>query len=116
MRVDRKLLLILPTVVLVLVGAGLFYTASQLQRMVAASSDLSRRAAFVDSVEHGQRHLTNAQALQIIDYSLAAEENRTTAIGAARDLVRLVAWITLGCCVLLAVAIRRVPREQPRSA
>lgn len=116
MRPDRKLLLILSTVVLVLVAAGLFYMANQLHRLVVASGDLPQRVAFVDSVEHGQRHLTTPQALNIIYFSLRAEANRTAAIDAARDTVQLIAWITLACCVLLAVAIRRVPREtEPRS-
>lgn len=116
MRVDRKLLLILSTVVLVLAAAGLFYMASQLRRLVVASDDLPQRVAFVDSVEHGQRHLTTPQALNIIDFSLRAEANRTAAIDAARDSIQLIAWITVGCCVLLTVAIRRVPREtEPRS-
>lgn len=111
MRVDRKLLLILPTVVLVLVAAGLFYTASRLRLIVRGSDDLPRREAFVDSASHGEHPLTAAQALGIVHLSLEAEANRTAAIDAVHDVVQLVAWITVGCCVLLLLGIRRVPRE-----
>lgn len=111
MRVDRKLLLILPTVVLVLVTAGLFYTASRLQLIVRGSDDLARRTAFIAAVDRGEKHLTTTQALGIIHYSLEAEGNRTAAIIAVHDLLQLVAWITLACCVLLIVTIRRIPRQ-----
>lgn len=110
MRIDRKLLLILPTVVLAFATAGLFYTASRLTLIVRGSDDLARRTAFIASVDRGERQLTTAQALGIIHYSLEAEGNRTAAIDAAHDVIQLLAWITLCCCVLLAVTIRRVPR------
>lgn len=113
MRVDRKLLLILPTVVLVLVTAGLFYTATRLRLIARGSDDLPRRTAFLASVDRGERHLTATQALGIIHYSLEAEGNRTAAIVAVHDVIQLVAWITLCCCALLAWTIRRVPRETP---
>ncbi len=112
MRVDRKLLLIIPTVVLVLLSAGLFYTATRLRLIVVGSDDLPRRAAIVGSLERGERRISTAQAIGIIRVSLEAEQNRTAAIDAAHDLVQLVAWITAGCCVLLIWGIRQVPRER----
>lgn len=112
MRVDRKLLLILPTVVLVLLSAGLFYTATRLRLIVSGSDDLPRRAAIVGSLERGERRISMAQAIGIIRVSIEAEQNRTAAIDAVHDLVQLVAWITAGCCVALIWGIRQVPRER----
>lgn len=113
MRVERKLFLIAPSVVLVLVCAAMFYTATRLQLMVAGSDDLPKRAAFIASVERGERTITTEQAVQLVQFSLDAEVKRTAAIVAAHDLLSLLGWIGMLCCIVLLWTIRRVPRELP---
>jgi hypothetical protein len=110
MRLDRKFLLILPSIVLVLVAGGIFYTATRLRLIVAGSDDIARRTAYITAVEKGTKTITTPQAVELIDISLQAEAKSKAAVDAAHDLVMFLAWITVGCCVLLFWGISGVPR------
>lgn len=111
MRLDRKLLLIAPTIVLVLVVAGMVYAATQLHVLGSISDTWKERDAFVSSVESGKRTMTERQALGLLRLSLDVESRRTAAIIASRDLLIVLSAIGLLSCVTLGVGIRSVPRE-----
>lgn len=111
MKLDRKLLLIAPAIVLVLVAGGIAYTAYELRYLVNASASWQDRSDFVNAVVRGEKPLTEAQAIRMLQYSLDAEAKRTTAISATRDLLIELAGIALLSCGVLALGIRSVPRE-----
>jgi hypothetical protein len=113
MRLDRKFLLIAPTLVLVLIVAGLFYTTTKMQQIVDASATWQMRSDYVAAVEKGQRPLTNAKAVQIVRLSLEAESRRTAAIVAMNELLFTLCMMTLVCCGTLLWAIKGVPRTLP---
>ena len=113
MRLDRKFLLIAPSIVLVLIVVGLFYTATRLSQIVEASGSWATRDAFIASVERGDRKLAAPKALQIVRISLEAERRRTSAIEATRQLLVVLGWMTLVCAGVLLWTIRRVPRTEP---
>ena len=113
MRFDRKFYLIAPTLVLVFIVAGVFYTASRLRQIVAASDNLQRRSDYVTQIERGQRHITNEKAVQIVRLSLEAEHVRTSAIAAANELLITLGAMTVLCCGALLWAIKGVPRTLP---
>ena len=113
MRLDRKFLLIAPTLVLALIAAGLFYTATRLRQIVQASDNWEKRAAFITSVERGERQLSPNKALALVRLSLEAERRRSGAIEAAEELILVLGAITFACVALLLVTIRRVPRTEP---
>ena len=113
MRLDRKFYLIAPTLVLVLIVAGVIYTTTRLQQIVAASDNLQRRADYVAQIERGQRHITNEKAVQLVRLSLEAEHVRTSAIVAANELLLTLAAMTFLCCGVLLWAIKGVPRTLP---
>ena len=111
MRLDRKLLLIAPTIVLLFVVAGLVYAASQLHALGRTSSTFTDRNAFVASVERGEKKLELRQAIGMLRWSLDVEAERTAAISAARDLVIELSVIGAIACVVLMIGIRGVPRQ-----
>jgi len=113
MRLDRKFYLIAPTLVLVFIVAGVFYTTTRLRQIVAASDNLQRRAEYVMQIERGQRHITNEKAVQLVHLSLEAEHVRTSAIVAANELLITLGAMTLLCCGALLWAIKGVPRTLP---
>jgi hypothetical protein len=113
MRLDRKFLLIAPSIVLVLIVVGLFYTATRLSQIVEASGSWATRDAYIASVERGDRQLAAPKALQIVRISLEAERRRTSAIEATRELLVVLGWMTLVCAGVLLWTIRRVPRTEP---
>lgn len=113
MKLDRKFLLIAPTVVLVFIVAGLFYTTTRLRLIVESSDNLPRRLAYVEQLEQGKRQITNAKAIQIVSLSLDAEQRRSAAITAANELLVTLGLITLACCVALFWVIKGVPRTLP---
>jgi hypothetical protein len=113
MRLDRKFLLIAPSVVLVLIVAGLFYTATRLSQIVEAGGSWGMREAYIASVERGERQLSAPKATQLVRISLEAERRRTDAIEAAQELLIVLGWMTLACCAVLLWTIRRVPRTEP---
>ena len=53
MRLDRKLLLIAPTIVLVFVVAGMAYAALQMRLLSDVGNSWKDRSAFIASVEKG---------------------------------------------------------------
>lgn len=113
MRLDRKFLLIAPTVVIGLIVAGLFYTTTRLDQIVESSNNWQMRSDYVASVEHGQRHLTNEKAIQLVRLSLEAERRRTAAIIATNELILTLSLMTLVCCATLLWAIKGVARTLP---
>ena len=113
MRLDRKFLLIAPTLVLALIGAGTFYTASRLRQIVEASDNWQTRSDFVAAIEHGQRRITNEKAVQLVRLSLDAEQKRTGAIEATNELLLTLGAMTLVCFVVLLWTIKGVPRTLP---
>lgn len=113
MKLDRKFLLIAPTVVLALIVAGLFYTTTRLRLIVESSDNLPQRSAFVTSIEQGKRQITAAKAVQIVRLSLEAERRRSIAIAAANDLLLTLGAMALACCVALLWVIRYIPRTLP---
>lgn len=111
MRLDRKLLLIAPTIVLILVAAGFVYTAAQLHLLASVSDAFRDGNAFIAAVERGEKPLEARQALGILRFSLDVEAKRSAAIAATRDLMIALSGIALVSCGVLAFGIRSVPRE-----
>lgn len=111
MRLDRKLLLIAPAIVLALLFVGVAYTATQLHVLTADSGDWTVRNGFVTAVAHGTKPLTQRQAVEMLEYSLAAEAERTNAIASARDLLIVLTVIGFVACAVLVIGIRGVPRQ-----
>ena len=111
MRLDRKLLLIAPTLVLVLVSAGIVYAAIQLHVLSSVSDSLKQRSDFIAAVERGEKRLDQRQALELLDYATQVESRRTAAISASHDLLVTLAAMALVSCAVLGYGIRSVPRE-----
>jgi hypothetical protein len=110
-RLDRKLLLIAPAIVLFFVVAGIIYAAFQMHVLSSVSDTWKERSDFIASVERGEKTLTQKQAVGLLRYTLEVESKRTSAILASRDLLVVLAAIALVSCAVLAVGIRGVPRE-----
>jgi hypothetical protein len=113
MRFDRKFYLIAPTLVLVFIVVGVFYTASRLRQIVEASDNLQRRMDYVTQLEHGQRRITNEKAVQLVRLSLEAEQVRSGAIVATNELLLTLGVMTFLCCGGLLWAIKGIPRTLP---
>ncbi len=111
MRFDRKLLLIAPTIVLVLVVAGIIYSAVELQVLSGVSETLQERSDYVAAVERGEKPMDREQALKIIHAQFEVEAKRTAALVAARDLLGILSVIGAVSLVVLGVGVRSVPRE-----
>lgn len=111
MRLDRKLLLIAPTIVLGFVVAGMIYAAVQLRVLSNVGATWKDRSDFIASVERGDKKLDQRQSLGILRYSLDVEAKRTEAIVATRDLLIVLSAIALLSCAALVLGIRTVPRE-----
>jgi hypothetical protein len=109
-RLDRKLLLIAPTIVLVFVVAGIVYAAVQLHVLASVSETEKDREAFIASVERGEKTLEPRQSLSLLRVGLDVETKRTAAIVASRDLLIELAAIAFVSCVVLAIGVRGVPR------
>jgi hypothetical protein len=113
MRLDRKFLLIAPTIVLAFIVAGMFYTATRLRQIVEASDNWQMRSDYVASLENGRRQIKMDKAVQLVRLSLEAERKRTGAIDATNELLLTLGVMTLACCIVLLLAIRGVPRTLP---
>lgn len=111
MRLDRKLLLIAPTIVLVCVIAGMLYAASELHVLAAVGDTWQARNDFVAAVERGEKPLAEHQAIDLLHYAFEVEAKRTNAIVAMRDLLIVLGAIGLAACAVLAIGVRAVPRE-----
>jgi len=110
-RLDRKLLLIAPTIVLVFVVAGMIYAAAQMHVLAGVSDTLESRRAFITAVERGKKPLDQRQAINIINAQFDVESRRSTALNATRDLLELLSVIAFASIGMLAFGIRSVPRE-----
>lgn len=111
MRLDRKLLLIAPTIVLICVVAGMIYAATQLHVLSSVSDTWKERSDFVAAIARGDKQITAAQAVRLLQFGLDVEQRRTAAIIASRDLLGWLAGIAFVACAALVVGIRTVPRE-----
>lgn len=111
MRLDRKLLLIAPAIVLFFVVAGIVYAGLQMRVLSSVSDTWQERSDFIASVERGEKQLSQQQAMGLLRQALEVESKRTSAIAASRDLLFLLAAIALVSCAVLAIGIRGVPRE-----
>lgn len=111
MRLDRKLLLIAPTIVLVCVVAGMVYAAMELHVLSTVSDTWKERSDFVAAIARGDKNISQLQAARLLQAGLDVESKRTAAIIASRDLLGWLAGIGLVACMALAVGIRSVPRE-----
>jgi hypothetical protein len=110
-RLDRKLLLIAPTIVLLFVFAGFIYTAAELRVLGSVSSNWKDRSDYITAVQRGEKPLEPSKAVGILRFALDAEAKRTAAIMASRDLVLALSVIGLLSCAVLVVGVRAVPRE-----
>jgi hypothetical protein len=110
-RLDRKLFLIAPTIVLVFVVVGLVYAAIQLHVLGSVSATLGERTDFIAAVERGEKTLDARQAVGLLRLSMDVEAKRTAALTASRDLLLELAAIALVSCGVLGFGIRFVPRE-----
>lgn len=111
MRLDRKLLLIAPTIVLVFVAAGMLYAARELHVLASVSETWRARSDFLAAVERGEKPLAEHQAINLLHYAFDVEAKRTAAIVATRDLLVVLGIIGLAACAFLAIGVRSVPRE-----
>lgn len=111
MRLDKKLLLIAPAVVLALVVAGMVYTATELQVLVRSNETIAGRKDFIDAVIRGEKPLDRQQAVGILQVALDVEAKRSAAIVATRDLLIELSVAALIAWVVLAIGIRDVPRK-----
>lgn len=111
MRLDRKLLLIAPAIVLVLVLAGMLYASAQLHVLASVSASERDRSEFIAAVAAGKKALNERQSAELLQWSLEVEARRTAAILASRDLLIELAAIGFVSCAVLLVGIRGVPRE-----
>jgi hypothetical protein len=110
-RLDRKLLLIAPTIVLLLVAVGLVFAARQLHLLGTVSDSFQERNAFIAAVERGEKSLDARRAVGLVRLGLDVETRRTAAVIATRDLILALSAIAFVSCVVLALGIRTVPRE-----
>lgn len=111
MRLDRKLLLIAPTIVLVCVVAGMVYAAVELHVLSSVSDTWKERSDFVAAIARGDKTITQQQAARLLQYEFDVEARRTAAIVATRNLLGWLAGIGFVACIALAVGVRSVPRE-----
>lgn len=111
MRLDRKLLLIAPAIVLACVVAGMVYTAAELHVLARSSDTLTARKEFVDAVARGEKPLDQRQAVGILQVALDVEAKRSAAITASRDLLVELSAVAFVAWAVLAYGIRGVPRE-----
>jgi hypothetical protein len=110
-RLDKKLLLIAPAIVLAFVVAGIVYTAAELHVLARSSDTLTARKEFIDQVARGEKPLDERQAINILQVALEVEGKRTAAIVASRDLLIELSAVALVAWGFLVVGIRGVPRE-----
>jgi hypothetical protein len=116
-RLDRKLLLIAPAIVLVFVVAGIVYTSVQLHVLGSVSDTFRERSDFIAAVERGDKGLDQRQALGLLHLQFDVEAKRTAAIVAARDLLIVLSAIAGAALSALGLGIRSIPREHwPRIA
>ena len=111
MRLDKKLLLIAPTIVLAFVVAGMIYATVQLRQLTDVGETWKSRNEYVSAAERGEKPLNEKQALNILRYSLDTEAKRTDAIAAERGLLVLLSTIAAVSVAALIIGVRAVPRR-----
>ena len=111
MRLDKKLLLIAPAIVLAFVAAGMVYTAVELHVLARSSDTLTARKEFIDQVARGEKPLEERQAINILQVALEVEGKRSAAIVASRDLLIELSAVALIAWGVLVFGIRGVPRQ-----
>jgi hypothetical protein len=111
LKLDRKLLLIAPTIVLVFIVAALAYAGVQIRALTSGEDTWATRRDFVASVAAGQKTMSAEQAVGLLNISLEVEGRRAAALHDAYELLLTLAGITAVCCVVLSFGIRKVPRE-----
>ena len=77
MRLDKKFLLIAPTIVLACVVAGMIYATFQLRFLTDIGGTWKDRNEYVSAAERGEKPISEKQALNILRYSLDVEAKRT---------------------------------------
>jgi hypothetical protein len=110
-RLDRKFLLIAPTIVLACVVAGMIYATVQLRFLTDIGGTWNDRNEYVAAAERGEKPLSERQALNILRHSLDVEAKRTEAIRAEQSLLILLTGIAALCLGVLVIGVRGVPRE-----
>ena len=111
MRLDKKFLLIAPTIVLAFVVAGMIYATVQLRQLTVVGETWKSRNEYVSAAERGQKPLSEKQALNILRDSLDTEAKRTDAIAAEVGLLVLLSAIAAVSVVTLVAGVRAVPRR-----
>jgi hypothetical protein len=111
MRLDRKFLLIAPTIVLAFVVAGMVYAAMQLRLVNSMGESWKERSDFLAAVESGQKKLEPRQSMTLLRVGMDVEARRTAAIGATQDLMVALSGMAFVACCVLGIGIRSVPRE-----
>ena len=111
MRLDKKILLIAPTIVLAFVVVGMIYATVQLRRLGEVGDTWKSRNDYVSAAERGEKPLTEKQALNILRYSLDVEAKRTDAIAAEYGLLLVLSAIAGVSTVALIIGVRAVPRR-----
>ncbi|HEU4615318.1 MAG TPA: hypothetical protein VFS15_24660 [Kofleriaceae bacterium] len=111
MRLDRKLLLIAPAIVLMLVVAGMLYASAQLHLLAKISVTEKDRSDFIAAVAAGKKPLDRQKAVELLQWQLEVESRRTSAIAASRDLLIELSAIAFVSCIVLGIGIRGVPRQ-----
>lgn len=111
LKLDRKLLLIAPTIVLGFVVAALVYAGVQIRALTTGEDTWSKRREFVAAVAAREKTMSAEQAVGLLNISLEVEGRRAAALHDAYELLLVLAGITAGCCVALSLGTRRVPRD-----
>ena len=111
MRLDKKFLLIAPTIVLAFVVAGMIYATAQLRWLSDVGETWKSRNDYVSAAERGEKPLNEKQALNILRYSLDTEAKRTDAIAAEEGLLVVLTAIAGLSLVVLLIGVRAVPRR-----
>ena len=110
MRLDKKFLLIAPTIVLACVVVGMIYATAQLRFLTDLGGTWKDRNQYVSAAERGEKPISEKQALNILRYSLDVEAKRTEAIRAEQGLLILLTALGALCLGVLVIGIRGVPR------
>ena len=111
MRLDKKILLIAPTIVLAFVVGGMIYATVQLRWLTGVGETWKARNDYVSAAERGEKPMTEKQALNILRYSLDTEAKRTDAIAAEEGLLVILSAIAAVSVVALIIGVRAVPRR-----
>jgi hypothetical protein len=110
-RLDKKILLIAPTIVLAFVVAGMIYATIQLRRLTDVGETWKSRNDYVAAAERGEKSMSDKQAINILRYSLDVEAKRTDAIAANQGVLVLLTAVAAVSVAALIIGVRAVPRR-----